>query len=355
MTEGANARITIRDIAREAGVSVQTVSRVLNDRPDVAAATRAKVEHLIASMGYEPNVVAQALVSQRSRTFGYISSGLEYVGVSTILDGLAKRCELAGYGLLLQTVPEGDYEALFAAFRFLARRNVEGVAVQVQGFNFDDWADIFQIPAHLDRVVFLGSVNTGPYPNVRVDDIGGARAAGAHLVEIGRQRIAHITGPINLGWFEADDRLLGWRQAMSDANRAGDLTEAGDWTPASGFDAMTRLLERCPDLDAVFAANDQMALGAISACRNAGRSIPDDIAIVGFDGLPESRHFEPPLTTVVQGMVEVGKQAIEILLAEPNSTDAKSRVLPVELVERASTIGASFPPITPPRHSRPTR
>jgi DNA-binding LacI/PurR family transcriptional regulator len=337
VVEGATGRITIRDIAREAGVSVQTVSRVLNDRPDVAAGTRAKVEELIATMGYEPNVVAQALVSQRSTTFGYICSGLEYVGVSATLGGLAGRCESAGYALLLQTVAEGDYEAIASAMRFLIRRNVEGIVVQVPSFNHDDFERSGQAPAQLPRMVFLRATNTGPYPSIRVDDFGGGVTAVSHLVGRGRSRIAHITGPIDRHWGEAEERLGGWRHGMEQAGLKTDLIEAGDWTPASGAAAMNRLLERAPDLDAVFVSNDQMALGAMSSCRDAGRRIPTDVAIVGFDGLPESEHFEPPLTTVRQPMVGLGEQAIDMLLAAPESAEAAPRVLDIELIERAST------------------
>lgn len=338
MAKGALTRITIRDIAREAGVSVQTVSRVLNDRPDVSATTRAKVEELIASMGYEPNVVAQALVSQRSTTFGYIASGLEYVGASATLGGLARGCEQAGYGLLLQTVQEDDYDALAAAMRFLVRRNVEGVIIHFPSLDHDRFAAA-PLPSQLPRCVFLRSTNTGDYPHVVVDNLGGAKAAVDHLIECGRRRIAHITGPTTRNWGEAEDRYRGWQEALTGAGQTADLAEPGDWTPESGIAAMTRLLERAPDLDAVFVANDQMALGAMSACRAAGRTIPGDIAIVGFDGLQESGHFEPPLTTMAQSMVSVGEQAIDMLLADPDSAEAQSRVLPVRLLVRASTVG----------------
>lgn len=339
VAEGAPTRVTIRDIAREAGVSVQTVSRVLNDRPDVAAATRTRVVELIAAMGYEPNVAAQALVNQRSTTFGYISSGLEYIGVSATLGGLARRCEAAGYGLLLQTVGEDDYQALHEALRFLVRRNVEGVAVQVPSFDFDKFAGLADLPNLLPRLVFLRSTKTGPHPHVRVDDLGGAVTAVDHLIGLGRRRIAHIAGPVGRQWSEAEDRLMGWRQAMETAGLKADLLEEADWTTAAGRAAMERLIDQAPDLDAVFVANDQMALGAMTACRAAGRSIPADVAVVGFDGLHESGHFEPPLTTVEQPMVAVGEQAVDMLLAPADSPAASSRVLPVSLIERTSTVG----------------
>ena len=317
------------------GVSTQTVSRVINNRPDVSPATRSAVEAAIASVGFQPSAVARSLVQRRSQTLGVIAAGLHFFGVAQTLNGIAEASEAAGYALLLKEVDgAGDVDILPVMDFFIGQR-VDGIifaAPDLAGNLADN------LPASSPPMVFLKTDPSAGLPTIAIDNDGGARLATEHLIALGRRRIAHVAGP--LAWQEARDRRDGWLDALRDAGVEPGPVVAGDWTSASGATAFEQILAIAPDIDGIFAGNDQMALGVLHLAHRRGIAIPDDIAVVGFDGMEEAAQFTPPLTTVVQPLRELGREAVQELLAtideEPHTGGALRRTLLTKLIIRES-------------------
>lgn len=331
-------RVTIREIARMCGVSVQTVSRVINNRPDVAPATREAVEAAIAAVGFQPSAVARSLVHRRSQTLGVIATGLAYFGVAQTLNGITEASQEADFGLLLKELPNEDGEGVAAAVRFLLAHRVEGIIL----FAPPDVGSVAAIqeafPTVRPPIVLIKSEPSASFSTIAVDNRGGARAATNHLIETGRRQIAHLSGPTS--WREARDRAEGWREAMLGAGLPPGPIAHGDWSSSSGEVAFAALLDQAPDLDAVFVANDQMALGLLHLANARGIAIPNRIAVVGFDGLPEAAQFTPSLTTVVQPLRELGRLAVRELLEaiedDGGSIPVRANTLTPQLVIRDS-------------------
>lgn len=331
-------RLTIREIAQMCGVSVQTVSRVLNNRPDVAPATRQAVEAAIKAVGFEPSEVARSLVQRRSQTLGVITTGLRYYGVAQTLNAITEASQAAGYALLLEELPREDRESVTAAVRFLVAHRVDGLIL----FAPPDVGSVDGIdeafPPSSPPIVLLKSEPTPSYSTITVDNRAGARLATEHLVALGRRRIAHLAGPSS--WREARDRIDGWRDALASAGLPKGAVVAGDWTSASGEAAFAELLARDPTLDAVFAANDQMALGVLHLAHERGIAVPGQVAVVGFDGLPEGAHFTPSLTTVAQPLREFGalgvRQLLDAIEGAGGDRPARAHTLQPALVVRDS-------------------
>jgi|KBSMisStandDraft_5_1062788.scaffolds.fasta_scaffold410057_2 DNA-binding LacI/PurR family transcriptional regulator len=327
-------RTTIREIARACGVSVQTVSRVLNGRPDVAPATRALVEATIAASDYRPSAAARSLVRGRSRMLGVIVAGLRYFGVAETLNGIAEQAEAAGYAILLKEVDVDDRSTIGSVFDFLIGHGVEGVIYAAPEMSTPAAA----LPSASPPVVSLKTADPSARVSVLIDNRGGARLATDHLVRSGRTRIGLISGP--LAWREARDRQDGWRDALDAAGLAPGPVEVGDWTSAGGEAAMTRLVIAGSAVDAVFVANDQMAIGALRAAHARGIRVPDSIAVVGFDGLDEGAQAIPSLTTVVQPLRHLGELGVTELLQtidrEPGAGEPRTLVLGTKLVVRES-------------------
>lgn len=343
MRRTPSAKYTIKDIAEMCNVSTQTVSRVLNKRPDVSSETRQLVEETIARVGYQPSALARSLVQQRSMTLGFVTTGLKYVGIAQTLNGIAEQCEARGYGLLVKDLPESAEHQLLDVIDFFIARHVEGIIILVPGLDLPKFLDTEHLPPQCPPLVFLKSYEDSRSTNIAVDNVGGARTATEHLIGLGRKHIAHIAGPD--GWIEARLRIDGWRAALDAAGLAApdSAVIAGNWTSQSGAECFASLLEAYPELDAVFAANDQMALGAMSVCHRRGLKIPDDVAVIGFDGVSEGEQFTPSLSTVVQPLRQMGQIAVTELLDHIDHPEeagpARSVVLDVELVARESTLG----------------
>lgn len=308
-----NRRVTIKEVAEEAAVSTQTVSRVLNHRPDVAPETRQRVQEVIERLGYQPSHVARSLIRGRSFTLGVVGWGLEYFGPSRTLSGIEQQANSLGYTVLLSLVRQPERSDVEQIVRALLSRQVDGIvwAVPEIGGN-RDWIRK-QISGLSVPVVFL---SMQPQPNlsvVSVDNRIGGRMATKHLLDEGHENVGLITGP--LAWWEARQRQSGWQDALREVGITieSDLVIEGDWTAASGERGLRRLLEQCPEIDAVFVSNDQMALGALQAAHQMGLQVPEDLAVVGFDDIPESVYFYPPLSTVRQEMVELGRSAVREL------------------------------------------
>jgi LacI family transcriptional regulator len=306
-----NTRATIRQVASAAGVSTQTVSRVLNRRPDVSPETRSRVQQVIDDLGYQPSALARSLIRQRSYTLGVVTAGLRHIGPSRTLGGITAAAAEAGYSLLLEELPRYDSEEITPLLQSLRSQQVDGViwAVPEVGDN-RRWINR-QRPEFDLPIVYLAME---PRPNVSMVSVNnylGGRLVMAHLLEQGYRRIAHISGPLD--WWEARQRMAAWKDALQEANLEvrGEYWAEGTWSSASGAEAVGKVLDQYRDLDAVFAANDQMALGVLHAASGRGRRVPQDLGVVGFDNIPESGYFCPPLTTVQQDQHNVGRVAVE--------------------------------------------
>jgi LacI family transcriptional regulator, lactose operon repressor len=330
--------VTIREIARMCGVSVQTVSRVINQRPDVSPATRAAVEAAIAQVGFQPSAVARSLVQRRSYTLGVVAAGLRYFGVAQTLNGITEESEAQGYALLLKEIPATGQDGLMPVIDFLMAHRVEGIVFAAPDLGENPAALRARMPMSAPPMVFLKSEPSRAFTTILIDNYGGARTATSHLAALGRRRIGHLSGPLD--WHEARDRRQGWRDAVRDAGLEIGPNRPGDWTSESGAATIDDLLADDPTMDAVFVANDQMALGAMHRMLARGMAIPDDIAVVGFDGMEEGAYFWPSLTTIRQPLRELGQLAVRELLAADADGSGRQPVhdltLSTELVIRDS-------------------
>jgi DNA-binding LacI/PurR family transcriptional regulator len=307
--------ITIRDVAKAAGVSTQTVSRVINNRPDVAPETRTHVQQIITDLGYAPNVIARSLSSGRSNTLGIIGFGLAYYGSSSTLTGIEGKSNELGYSLTLSLLDRIELSRVDQILYNLLSQQVEGIIWAVP-----DDVETFEWLKERFASVELPLVYVNREPNatdliVALDNRMGGKLAAEHLVEQGYQRIGIITGPSK--WWEARQRLNGWCSVVEAAGYQDldRLIVEGDWNSPSGAVGLQTLLDQSPDIDAVFICNDQMALGALQTARRLGLRVPDDIGIVGFDDIPEAAYFYPSLTTVRQNTRKLGALAVERISA----------------------------------------
>jgi len=326
-------RPKMADVAQRAGVSHQTVSRVVNDHPYVREGTRAKVLDAMAALGYRPNLTARALARRQSDTIGGIAFDTTLHGPASTLFSLEQAARAAGYEVHVVTVPDPDPQVFADAVDRLVAQSVCGVvvlapqraAVQVMA----------GLPAELPAVAVEGGAAPG-LPSVVVDQVEGALLATRHLVDLGHRRIAHVRGRAD--WIEADARLDGWRQAMAGAGLAAPEPLPGDWSARSGYDAGRALRRDHPDVTGVFVANDHMALGLLRALAEAGVDVPGQVSVVGFDDIAEAEYLHPPLTTVHQDFAEVGRRCVDVLLARmAGETSPGPVVVPTRLVVRAST------------------
>jgi DNA-binding LacI/PurR family transcriptional regulator len=319
------------DVATRAGVSVMTVSRVLNGFPGVAEDTRRRVERAIAVLGYQANTAARVLAGGRSRTLGVVAVETEQFGPANMLFGIEAAASQAGHLLTFATL-DGSGEGMAATLERLRASHVEGVIVvaPVRGILHS----VTRLRDPLPLVVVGGDLTVGP-PTVTIDQRDGARRATEHLLGLGHATVHHVRGPRN--WFDATGRVRGWSDALraAGARRVEPLT--GDWGAGGGY-AAGRRLAADPDVTAVFAANDQTALGVLRALHDAGRRVPDDVSVVGFDDTPESPYFVPALTTIRQDFAEVGRRSVELLRSLLDGTlEERHSVVPAELVVRESS------------------
>ena len=336
MALGRTARAKIMsDVAARAGVSHQTVSRVINDHPNVAPRTRARVKLAIAELGYRPNIAARALVTGSTRTIGLVAMHLDQYGPAQTLIGLEKAAREAGYSLTVAILDHATAGEMRDAMDRLLVQNVDAV---VALSTYDAAA---QALAALDPPVPLVTVQVG-HKQARwatgVDQETGARLATRPLVALGHRTVHHVAGPSDSQ--EARARVAGWRAELTDVDAPVPAYQSGDWTPSSGFAAGQRLvtlMRNGEPVSAVFVANDQMCLGLLAALHRAGLDIPDDVSVVGFDDLPEAPYFDPPLTTVRQDFVELGRRSVQLLLARLGGEELHLEPVPPTLVVRSST------------------
>jgi len=304
-------RVTIKDVAQAAGVSTQTVSRVMNKFSYVSGETRQRVEAVVEQLGYYPSTLARSLIQRRSYTLGVVTFGLKYIGPSRTLNGIADKADELGYMLLMKELNNFDTYRIDDVIDSLLARQVDGilwVAPEIGDNHIwvEERMDKITVP-----VLFLAMQPRDGIPSVAIDNFQGAVMAIQHLLDCGRKKIGHISGP--LSWWEADERKRGWRVTLDTAgfDTSEQRCAEGNWSSASGEQAFIQLLESFPDMDAVFVANDQMALSVLrEACRR-GISVPEQLAVVGFDNIPESAYFYPSLTTISQDLQLLGEQAVQ--------------------------------------------
>ncbi len=304
-------RPTIKEVANIAGVSTQTVSRVINGKPDVSPETRERIQKIIEELGYQPSALARSLIRQRSYTLGVVTAGLEFIGPSRTLSGITGAAEEAGYSLLLKELNGFASNDVKPILSTLLSRHVDGIiwAVPEVGENRNWLSELhnkLEIP-----IVILTMESRENIHIVTIDNYHGGQLAVSHLLDSGYQNIGHISGPLD--WWEARERMAAWKDLMTKAGRPvhEDHWEEGTWSPSSGARAFQKLLGSYPEMDAIFVANDQMALSVLQIACQKGISIPEDLAIVGFDNIPESEYFWPPLSTIQQNQHKVGEVAVQ--------------------------------------------
>lgn len=323
----------IFDVARLAGVSHQTVSRVLNDIPSVRPATRLRVEQAITQLRYSPSPAARALVTKRTRMIGLITPGSADFGPSSVALHFSDAARDARYGVVSVTSVNADATSIRPFVESLLGQRVEAIVLIV--------ADIAVLGAvrGLDVGVPVVAVAAGQrrgHLTTSIDQYRGARAAVRHLIELGHKNIAHLSGPPSAP--DAIERLRGWRDELGAAQLVAREPGHGDWSAGSGH-RFGEQLAADPDATAVFVANDQMALGLVSALIGRGLRVPEDLSIVGFDDVPEAAFYVPPLTTVSQDFAALGAltmQRVLIALEEPDDM-AESTPIPTRLIVRKST------------------
>jgi LacI family transcriptional regulator len=344
-------RATLNDVAKAAGVSYQTVSRVINDSPQVAGKTRRRVLQEIEALGYQPNRAAQALAKRRTFTLEVVSFGLGYFGPAQMLTSVEQAAKSLGYKTMFSTSEDMTLDDLKMLGSELAGL-VDGIII-ISPVSTSNSAQIAKAFRGLPFIQ-VGNRLGDPGPSVVIDQGYGIALAVQHLIALGHQRIAEIAGPLNwnslghpeyeaniepIHWYDAEERHEGWVTALKSKGLETHMSVSGDWTAASGYKAMRQLLDGGADFTAVVVGNDQMALGAMRALREKGLSIPDDVSVVGFDDIPEAAYFEPPLTTIRQEFTGLGKQSVEYLIQmiETPETPPHQRVLQPTLVKRNST------------------
>ncbi|WP_405010068.1 LacI family DNA-binding transcriptional regulator [Kitasatospora sp. NBC_01539] len=344
LTEGARMP-TMVDVARAAGVSHQTVSRVLSNHPNVREATRQVVLKTIGDLGYRPNSSARALATQRTRTLGVVAADTTLFGPASTLAGLTGAARAEGYMVSTVSGQELNRVSLADALEHLGAWGVEGAVVLTPQREAVAALVGMRLPF---PVVTVEGGHDLAIPNVSVDQRLGAKLVTRHLLGAGHRTVWHVTGPQD--WLESQARTAGWRAALEEAGAEVPPPLAGDWSPLSGYRAgqeLAGLVGRGaaggPGVTAVFAGNDQMALGIMRAFREAGIRMPGAVAIAGFDDIPESEFFAPPLTTVRQDFTAVGRASIRLLIDRIEGTDTADRHLRIEphLIVRGSTSQAS--------------
>ncbi|MEO3754093.1 LacI family DNA-binding transcriptional regulator [Streptomyces sp. B6B3] len=325
------------DVARRAGVSSQTVSRVSNGHPGVVETTRQQVLRAMAELGYRPNSAARALKRGEFRTLGVILFTLATTGNMRTLEAIATSAARQGYAVTLLPVAVPTQDGVRGAFTRLGELAVDAVIVIMEVHLMD--AATVSLPPGV-QVAVADSDAGDRYSVVDTDQAGGSREAVRHLLDLGHETVWHLAGPAES--FAANRRAAAWQDTLETAGRAVPPPVRGDWSAESGYHAGLRLADE-PDCTAVFAANDQMALGLLRALHERGRQVPRDVSVVGFDDIPEAASFTPPLTTIHQDFAEVGRLLVEDVLrkihaaAEEGAPGAGTSVVPTHMVVRAST------------------
>jgi DNA-binding LacI/PurR family transcriptional regulator len=321
------------DVAKLAGVSPQTVSRVVNAHAYVGEQTRDRVRAAMRQLNYRPNPAAQALVTGRSKALGVVSIDTVAFGPASVLLALERAAQARGFAVSVARLASVDRESLLRALDQLQRQGVAGIFLNAGQERVMSWLD------HSSADIPLVAIEDTPdaaVPVVAVDQFAGAGAATRLLLGLGHRRVWHVAGPRN--WSPARRRIEGWREALESAGAPVVPPLFGDWSVQSGYE-LGRQLAQDRDVTAIFAANDEMALGVMRAMFEAGREVPGGVSITGFDDVPFARYLSPSLTTVRQDFDQVGRRSVDLLLNAIQGVDdahVRAAITP-ELVVREST------------------
>ena len=328
----ARQSASIRDVARIAGVSRQTVSRVINSHPSLRPETRDRVQAVIDQLRYRPNRAAQALGTNRSQTIGVLAYQRSQYGPAAAIEGIETAAQAAGYLVNTTNLTSNTPGAIREALELQVAHRVDGLAIIAPQTKILRVID--ELAPDLPYVLLHSRNHDDPHA-LFVDQVAGAAAATRHLLALGHRDIYHVAGPQD--WIEAEARMQGYLDAMIDAEAPVAPPILGDWTADFGYYAGRELVRTC-DFTAVFAANDQMAIGLLHAFRDAGLKVPGQVSVVGFDDVPEAAHYWPPLTTVQQDFRRLGRLCVERLLrfGDERISEHGAPIAPV-LVVRGST------------------
>ena len=324
--------VIMTDVANAAGVSHMTVSRVLNGTARVSPATRARVEEALRELGYRPNAAARALATGRSGQLAVVFFDTTLYGPASAVFAIETAARREGYSISIVSLPQLDPASMRDAAGQLRAHAVAGAIIVAPHTTAE--AALREVPPELPAVV-VGGAETAGLPLVAVDQEIGARLATEHLLSLGHETVAHVAGPGN--WTDARARIKGWRRALQKAGAPVPTPLVGDWSAKSGFE-MGQRLAADPEVSAIFVSNDHMALGVLRALALAGRKVPRDVSVVGFDDVPESPYYPPALTTIRQDFELVGAQAVSVVLDRLAGQDEATRLLlQPELIVRDST------------------
>lgn len=301
-------RPSVYDVAKHAGVSHMTVSRVVNGHPNIRESTRARVMASIEEMGYAPSSIARALATRRAMRIGVIVDGRVQFGPNSTLRALENAARDVGYSVSSFPVSDNADARIDAGVAELVRQGVDGLCVIAPRASS---LDILRQQSIGLPTIVIKAEQDPIWHTVAVDQRGGATIAVSHLIELGHRSIAHLAGPLD--WYDARERDGGWREALAHAGLPIPASVAGDWTSDFGYE-FGRAFD-ASSATALFVANDQMALGVMHGLVSQGLRIPEDVSVVGFDDLPEARHFLPPLTTVRQDFTALGELALQQIVA----------------------------------------
>lgn len=322
---------SMRDVARMAGVSLQTVSRVANGEPHVADAKRERVLAAMQDLEYRPNSAARAMRRGAYRSVGVVYHSLHSVGTHRSLEEISERAVSHGYGTTIMPVAAASGRAASSAFTRLGEMAVDAVIVVFPSpFGLDA---TLEIPTTVPLVV-LGPPQGRGSSSVDFDQNGGATRAIEHLLALGHPTIHHIAGPADS--FSSAARTAAWRRLLEAQDRRVPDYDHGDWSAESGYLLARRMLET-ETPSALFVANDQMALGAYRALAEVGLRVPDDVSVIGFDDVDEAAMYPPPLTTVAQDWEGLGRESLRVALSMTRGGDPEDICLPLRLIERHST------------------
>jgi DNA-binding LacI/PurR family transcriptional regulator len=327
--------LTIHDVAALTGVSYQTVSRVINGMPEVSAATRARVQQVLAEVGFRPNMTARQLASKRSTTVGLVTFATSFYGPSQIMVHSEQACKELGLSFMFSGVGEQSTKDIRRAVSELCAHQVCGILIHLP------WEVDLRDLQDVCRNVPLVAVDSDfgfECPSVFVNQEFGSREATRHLVQLGHKKIAHLRGPVL--WRAAKLRYVGWQKELKTARLPPGPVVDGDWTAESGFKAAQQLIStHWGKFTAVVVANDQMALGAIRAFEESSIDIPRKISLVGFDDIPEAGFFRPPLSTIKQDFASLGRLSVQCLIAQvdPSRTTSSAPTIQPFLIKREST------------------
>jgi len=338
-SNGTGRAPVMADVAQAAGVSHQTVSRVLNDHPNVKPATRERVLAAIRELGYRPNVAARALVTRRTRTLGVISFNTTLYGPASMLYGIEQAAKDLDYFVAVAALSALDRRSVLDAVERLRDQAVEGMIVIAP--QNSAVSALSQVRSDIPLVA-VGCGTHAALSSVAVDNETGAERATSFLLDLGHRTVHHVAGPRS--WLDAQEREAGWRGTL--IARGAPVPEpiyGGDWTARSGFELGRELVNRIRDevdpVTAVFCANDHTALGLLRAVQQAGIKVPEELSIIGFDDIPEAEYFGPPLTTIRQDFDEVGRRALATVIDLVNGAAAG---LPAPRQAPRVTVGPSL-------------